>query len=85
MSTWIKAGSLPVPELPPDRLSPAELGELRSLLARYRQAGEALAAAEAQLTLFVLTSRDRRGLRGEVKLDPETGALAASTGGPDAD
>lgn len=75
--SWIEAGVSRVESLPAGELTPPERDELRRLLGAREEAAQRLAVIEQQLTLFITVSRDKRGIAGRVRVDPETGTIAA--------
>lgn len=77
---WIAAGAALDPNLPADRLVEPELEEMRRLLAAHAAAREQLAMLEQRLSLLIVTARDRRGMTGRVRVDPESGRLAVEGG-----
>jgi len=76
MSALIKVGVKPQPDLPTDRLTQEELGELRQLLIARQSFVEQAQAVEQRIQVLLLTSRDHRGLQGEVRIDPESGNIS---------
>jgi hypothetical protein len=74
--SWIRVGVNAEEGLPRDRLTEQELGELRGMLAeRERILGQAR-LLEERLQLVLMVARDRRGLQGPFRADPETGQIA---------
>ncbi len=75
-SGGIIAGASPVSDIPSDRLTAEELGELQRLVGARKVIESQLQTLDQRLELLVLGARDRRGLTGRVRVQPETGAIA---------
>lgn len=80
--SWIRVGVLPEGTLPRDRLTESELSELRTLMHEREALLSRARGVEQQIQLLLLLARDRRDLRGQVRADPETGALEVNHGEP---
>lgn len=77
---WIRVGASIDAGLPRDVLTDEERGELRRMLEGREASRAQVALFEQQLQLLLLNARDRRGLSGVLRVDPETGALTAGEG-----
>lgn len=75
MSCWIVAGSVARKELPTDQLLPEELEALRELLAERGRLAAAIHQVDMRLEITVLACRDRRGMAGRIRVDPQTGRI----------
>lgn len=80
MSGVIKVGVPLQPDLPRDSLAKDELEELHRLITARQTLLEQARMAEHQMQLLLLVARDRRGLTGEINVDPETGAFLKKEG-----
>jgi len=78
MAGFVKVGVQVREDLPPDRLVSEELTELRRLLAARQALAEQVQVAEQRVQLLLLTARDSRRLQGEIRVDPESGAILAT-------
>jgi len=73
--SWIRVGAAPSDDIPRDRLGEAELRELQAMCAERERCLAQAALIEERIQLLLLVARDRRDLRGSVRVDPETGAI----------
>lgn len=71
----IRFGASLDPELPPRVLTEGEREELAAMLKVREAAAAQLTTIEQRIQLFLLTARDRRGLRGAITVDITTGTL----------
>lgn len=76
--SWIVAGTAKTDTFPVDALTPPELEELRKLNGAREELVQRVAMVEQQMSLFITVCRDRRGLTGRVRVNAETGAIAAA-------
>jgi len=70
--SWIRVGAAASNEIPKDRLSESELRELQAMCAERERCLAQAALIEERI---LLVARDRRDLRGAVRVDPETGVI----------
>jgi len=73
--SWIRVGAAASNEIPKDRLSESELRELQAMCAERERCLAQAALIEERIQLLLLVARDRRDLRGAVRVDPETGVI----------
>jgi len=75
MNPTIKVGVPAQPDLPPDKLTAEERSELHRLLSTRQALADQVRNVEHRIQLLVLVARDKRGIIGEVGVDPDTGRL----------
>ncbi len=73
--SWIRVDVDTDEGLPRDRLTDQELQELQGMLAEHERATGQARLLEERIQLLLMVARDRRGLTGPVRADPQTGAL----------
>lgn len=73
--SWIRVGAPPDDQAPRERLGEPELRELQSMCAERERYLAQAALIEERIQLLLLVARDRRGLRGTVRVDPDTGVF----------
>ena len=81
MAGVIRLGVKIDPELPRNALSPDEMADLRKLIAARQASLEQAQVADQRLQLYIVGVRDRRGIVGELEVNPETGAITYQEGG----
>ncbi|MBM4365676.1 MAG: hypothetical protein FJ102_05635 [Deltaproteobacteria bacterium] len=73
--SWIRVGAPKSNDIPGDRLGSVELRDLQSMCAEREQLLAQAALIEERIQLLLLIARDRRDIRGAVRVDPETGEI----------